>query len=425
MGQQRFVGGGLGVGRVGPVGEQRELRVRLGVGQRMQVQAVRQARRAGGAGQHGRHDDHDAVFGRDARSQRQARHLLGSRRFADQAVEDGHHRFGCRQQHQGGRERADPGGQVRVVPLQHPGHQRQCARGHDGQVCGQGDPAPGAPRPRCRAGVLTQRPRQRRPPGALQPVAGQRAGRGRGRRSRRSRCSRCSCCTRCAHQGAGADRAVHGVGSHGLHQAQQRARHGQFAAVAAACQFFDVVQRLVAGRGVFRGEQRRCQHEPHQRAAAGHQVGPVGVANGAQRGHGVAHAQVVGGLVRGLLALQALQPGPVRLQPGLHRRRQAGHGLRARAQAAVLQPLHHLHREGRAGAALHHQRMHLSQRRAGALRDAVAAQIGHLARGLLRGCAFGQAAQVFHQHHAQGGGQGPHLAQLQFAAFLVGNQVAQ
>ena len=41
---------------------------------------------------------------------------------------------------------------------------------------------------------------------------------------------------------------------------------------------------------------------------------------------------------------------------------------------------------------------------------------GHLALGNV----VGHAAQVFKQHHAQGGRQGPELAQPQFAVFLVG-----
>ena len=50
------------------------------------------------------------------------------------------------------------------------------------------------------------------------------------------------------------------------------------------------------------------------------------------------------------------------------------------------------------------------------------AQVGHFARGLVGGHALGQAAQVLDQHHAQGGGQRPHLAQVEFARLLVGAQ---
>ena len=70
----------------------------------------------------------------------------------------------------------------------------------------------------------------------------------------------------------------------------------------------------------------RCQHQPHHDAGPGDDVGPVRVADRAQRVDGIADAQVVGGLVGALLLLQRRQLGPHRLQPGLHRDRKAGLG---------------------------------------------------------------------------------------------------
>ncbi len=84
-----------------------------------------------------------------------------------------------------------------------------------------------------------------------------------------------------------------------------------------------------------------------------------------------------------------------------------------------MQALRHLQQEGGAGAALLGLHQPLLQHRHRAGGNAVAAQVGQFAHRLLRGQAFGQPAQVFHQHHAQGGRQRPHLGQAELARFLV------
>ena len=48
--------------------------------------------------------------------------------------------------------------------------------------------------------------------------------------------------------------------------------------------------------------------------------------------------------------------------------------------------------------------------------------MGNLTRDLVPGDAVSHAAQVFQQHHTQGGRQRPQLAQREFTDFLVGVQ---
>ena len=129
-----------------------------------------------------------------------------------------------------------------------------------------------------------------------------------------------------------------GVGIRRLrHQLEQRARHRDFTAPAAPGQALDGVQRLVARRGVFGREDRRGQHQLHQHAAVRDDVGPVGIADRAQRGDGVADAQVVGGLIDRL-------PGPNRGQIGQHPQ-QPLLVVRADGAVPVLQALRHLCQE--------------------------------------------------------------------------------
>ena len=208
---------------------------------------------------------------------------------------------------------------------------------------------------------------------------------------------------------------VRGVNGGGLHQRQQHLRHRRFALAAAARQGLDAVQGLVAGEGVLGTEHRRLQHQAHQGAAALDDVGPVGRADGAQGMDGIADAQVVGSLVGDLLGLGGRQVGQGLLQPGLH--------VGSVANAPALQAVRHLGQELGAHAAGVQQRMQCHQvgQRVGV--EVVAAQIGHLAGGLVDGHPLGQAAQVLDQHHPQRGGQGPDLAQCQFAGLLVGHQV--
>ena len=170
---------------------------------------------------------------------------------------------------------------------------------------------------------------------------------------------------------------------------------------------------------MFGFEHGGAEHQLHQRAGAADDVGPVSVADGAQGGDGIAHAQVVGRLVGGLLRLNGGQVGQGVAQPNLDGRQVA---VCVACVNTVLQPLRHLRQEHAADTALRQRREQAVQRLRGVVLDVVTAQIGQLARCLVGGNALGQAAQVLDQHHTQRGGQGPHLAQVQLARLLVGTQ---
>ena len=88
----------------------------------------------------------------------------------------------------------------------------------------------------------------------------------------------------------------------------------------------------------------------------------------------------------------------------------------------VLQALCHLGQKHPPHTALIHQRQQFVQRVQGVAVKGVAAKIGDRAGGLVGGHTLSQAAQVFDQHHAQGRGQRPQLAQIQLTRFLVGAQ---
>ena len=103
-----------------------------------------------------------------------------------------------------------------------------------------------------------------------------------------------------------------GVGVATLHQRQQLFGNVHLGQTRAPGQAFDGVQAVVTCERVFSLEHRRAEHQLHQCAGAGDDLGPVGVADGTQGGNRVAHAQVVGGLVGGLLDLSA---GQVWLHP--------------------------------------------------------------------------------------------------------------
>ena len=204
-----------------------------------------------------------------------------------------------------------------------------------------------------------------------------------------------------------------------LHPFEQQLRHGHLAVTAAPGQLLDRVQGLVARDGLLGREQRATQHDAHQRTAAAHQVGPIGVADRTQRAHGVAHAQVVGRLAGGLLHQRRRQVRQLGLQPVAL----LGRGLQAGGGAKVLQPLRHLGQEDPADSTPVQQRQQVRQRRHRPGFDVVATQVGHLARRLLDRNPFGQPAQILDQHHPQRGGQRPDLAQAQFAGLLVGAEV--
>ena len=98
------------------------------------------------------------------------------------------------------------------------------------------------------------------------------------------------------------------------------------------------MQRAVTCANVFRSKRRGGEHQAHQRARLTHNIWPVGVAYRAQRRDGVAHAQIVCGLLDALLRLNGGLIGQRGVQPVLI-------ALRVNSLAGgvpVAQPLAHL-----------------------------------------------------------------------------------
>ena len=196
-----------------------------------------------------------------------------------------------------------------------------------------------------------------------------------------------------------------------LHQTKQSLRHLNLAAPAPARETFDHVQRPVARATVLRGKRGRGQHELHQGAGATDDVRPVGVADLAQRGHRIAHAQVVGRLLHRLLRLHTGQIGQGGIQPVEHLNWHLGVDL----EGPVLQTLRHLGQEGNGHTAPLQQGSKRLQPLHAAGRQPIAHEVGYLARRLVGGQALSEPAQVLDQHHTQRGRQGPHFAQTQLA----------
>ncbi len=380
--EQRGIGVQVfGVG-VGPVAEQRELRLGFRVGERVQQQPVHE-RRDGlrTAEQRRNHDDH-AVRGRDAAGPGEARQMAWPRRLADEPVHHRSHRLRRRKEHQHGR-RGDPGPGGTHRLREQPCHQHGAGteqRQQIGRQCGA--PHQRADRRR-RPVVQAQAGTEFGAPGTAQPVA--------------------------------RERRVASVGSVAAHVLEQRLRDDELAAAAAARESLDVVQGPVARVGVLGLEQRRGEHALHQHAGAADDVGPVGIADRAQRGHRIADAQVVRGLTGKVLGLRFGEVGQRGVQPGL----EAGRTELVGGSAPVAQPDRELREEHPPDAAPDQQREHFVEHRHPEGLDAVGTQVGHLACGLVAGHALGEPAQVLDQQHAQSRGQCPHLAQAQLARLLV------
>ena len=383
--KQLGVGGQhFGVG-IRPVGEQRKLGLRLWVAQVMLLQAQRQALGGGAMAQHGRNHHHDTVFFGNARGQGQARQVLRPDRFTDEPVDQGHHGFGGGQQHQ---PRGQQGQGTRQVEAhgaggitQQPRHQRQGAADHGGQVTRQCHVAPNGRPSQAKAGGQPQRNIQIGTAWATEPMRG--------------------------HRLAGERHRVVG------HEHQQCFSDGHFAAMAALRKTLNGMQRHILGADLLGLKHRGRQHQAHQGAGAGHDVGPVGVANGSERGHGVADTQVVGGLV-GRLVLNHRPVGQHMGQPRLVHR--------IAGRTAVLQTLHHLPQKYQ----LHPPKGQPFQQSVKVARsevfNLVAAEVGHFPRCLVGGHALGQAAQVLNQHHPQRGRKRPHLTEVELPGFLVRQQ---
>ncbi len=396
LGDRRVEQGGVAaVGlafAVGPVGQEHELRVAFGVGQKVQLEVVAQLAAALGRRQHRRDRDHRPVLGRDAADQAEARQSHRPGRFADQAVDDGDDRFRCREDHQQRRQRGEPrrrvtGREDRAVAHEHPGHQGRGRAADRAQVGGQRG-ALQAPQPDQRAVVgQAEGAAQLAAAGAEQPVVG---------------------------NGARVDVAALGRRLRAVHEAEQRRRHVALAQTALARQQLDRVQRLVARVVALGSKGRRAQHQPRQHARCGDDVGPVGVADRAQRRDRVADAQVVGGLGGGHARLDlgevrrdAIEPLEV---------------VRVGRRAVVLQLLRHLRQERLADRAPVEEGEDGIELAEAVRLDPVAAQVGDRARRLVGGRALGEAAQVLEQDDAQGRRQGPQLAQRELADLFVGAQ---
>ncbi len=369
---------------VGKVAEQRKLRVGFGVGQKVEVQAVHQGRHRGRAAQQRRDHHHHASMLRYALGQQVARQVRGPRRFGDQPVDHRHHRLRRGEHHEHQHQCRD--GMVRPAIDRGAGHcihrchQPQRAGQHDGEVGRHARGAHHQPPPPRAAAAQAQTLLQRRPATTRQPMP--------------------------------RERAVTAV----VHQPEQRLGHFGFTALALHGHALDAVQRGAA-RGVVLGrEHRRSEHDLHHAAGARHDARPVGRADEPQRRDGVAHTQVVGRLIGVVLRLQCREIGHVLKQPGAHLIEEHVAG----GWAVTREVLRQMKQEHAAHAApLGHD-----VERADGLQiqvvDAVRDQTGEFTRGLVAGNAVGQAAQVFHLHHPQRGGQCPELAVAELLHLLVG-----
>ena len=389
-GEQCFVAFGVLACGVGPVGQQRELHAAFRIGEVVQLQLVRQLGTRGRPAEHGRYDDQRAVLVGDAGEQCQPRQAARPRRFADQPVDHRDRHLGGRNHEQHTGEPGPPwhgraGRQGDAVVDQQPGDDSRRGGADRAQVDRQGHAAqrPSSP-PRILAGQPDRR-QQLDLARAVEPVARHRL--------------------RFVAFGRVLGGATHAV--------KQRFGDDPLALAALLAQFLDAVQRLVACVVAFGGEGRGAEHQLCQNAGRGDDVGPVGVADRAQRVDRVADAQVVGRLCR---RQSRLDVGKVRrdaMQP-IERDRRVDLG------AMVLQALRHLRQERFADATTVEHREQLVEAAGRERIDAIAAEIGDLARRLVRGHALGEAAQVLDQHHAQGRRQGPQLAEREFAGRFVG-----
>ena len=388
--QQAVIGGALRRVGVHPVSQQRKLRLRLRVGQVVQLQAVCQPGGGQRATQHGRHHHHHAVLQRNRLPERQPRQMARPHRLADQAVHHRHHRLGRGQHSQPRRQHPQPirsssNGSARLAAPQRPPDQAPSKHQERTQI-DRKHRLPAQTTPIRQQALLAhaQGPLQHRPPRATQPVAGNR---------------------------------LLTLGT--THQVQQRLAHHHLAVSGAPRQRGNALQGLVAGGHVFGLEQGRCQHQAHQRAGARNDVRPIGVTDRAQRIHGVAHAQVVGSLVGRLLRHGHDPVRQGRLQPLMDARRAIGPA----GTAALRQALRHLGQEHTPHTALVELGQQLGKLIDTAFANAVTHQIRHFTRRLVGGNPFRQPTQALDQHHTQGGRQRPQFTQAELARLQVGAQV--
>ena len=397
MRQQPTVFRFFGVIGIYAVGQQRELRTGLGIGQVVQMQAVHQSVDGAGAAKQGRNGHQHSRRCRDAHRQQVARHVGGLDGFADEPVDYRHHDLGHGQKQQGGHQhQACEWGCAGVCPtlcgprVRHqPSQQPQRAHQQGAQVQRHPrHPHNGAPQGHRIAGMAAgaQGLLQLSASTALQPVASQR---------------------------------FRTITSGARHPGQKRLRNGSLALPAAGRETFNAVQRGVARGFVLGRKHGRLQHDAQHQASLTDDVGPVGCTDQPQCRDSIAHAQLVRRLVDLLLVLQRHEVGHCGLQPQLHGRERLRWRVPTR-RSAPRGGLCQMEQENESHAALLHRGICGVQRLHRQFVVTGGAQAGQLLRGLVAGQALSQAAQVFDQNHAQSGGQRPQLTLGQFAGLLVG-----
>ena len=326
------------VGRVSirTIGQKRELRTALGIGQVVKMQPVHQSVDGASAAEQRRNGHQHPRRCRDARRQQVARHVGGLDGFADEPVDQRHHDLGHGQKQQGGhqhkarelwgagvcttlrspRVRHQPGQQPQRAQQQGAQVQRHPRHAHNGAPQGHrlADMAMGA---QCLLQVSAS--------GALQPVA-----------SQRTRTITITITVRARHPG------------------QQRLRNGSLTLPAAGRQAFNAVQGGVARGFVFGREHGRLQHDAQHQAGLTDDVGPVGGTDQPQRRDRIAHAQLVRRLIDLLLVLQRHQVGNSGLNPLLPGRERM-HWRRATRRSAPRGGLCQMKQEHGSHAALLHR----------------------------------------------------------------------
>jgi hypothetical protein len=385
LAQQGRVVGTLRCVGVDPVAEQRELRKGFGVGQVVQVQPMHECGNGGRTGeQRGDHHQRACRLGQAIGHEKSGQvHGLG--RLADQAVDQRDHRLRCREQHE--HQGQACGGLVdpthgRIAPAQQQPHHEPQRAGQQGAEIQRRSRQAKADLPAWwEQAPHTELVLKFNAPFPFEPEARQRRGTG----------------------------AV----CHGL---QQGLCYLRFEMRAERRQALDAMQRGVARGLVLGREDGRRQHHPHDPAGVSDDLGPVGRADQSQRGHRVAHAQVIGRLVGVDLGLQRRQIGRNLSQPVAH----LWQGRTWTRGTWACQALRKMHQEDAAHTALFGERKQGLQLLQRDLVDAPCTLCGEFARSLLARNAIDQSAQVLHQHHAQGGGQRPQLALTEFAGLLVG-----
>ncbi|MCY1519163.1 hypothetical protein D9M68_539080 [compost metagenome] len=390
--EQGCVVGHRGLRSVGPVGQQCELRVRLAVGEPVQFEPVRELGVVRGRTQHRGHDDERAVPLGNAVREIEAWQGLHAHRLRHDALRQCNQRFGQRPREQQQRRDGGPVTAMRQA-VQHGGQQQRGAEGDGPHVDGQA-PAAMAARGACVRGacglarrcVRLQRRDQRGPALAEEVVA-------------RGAIGAVGLRTGFVGRRAGRQR------DHGL-------RHFALGPFGAACHLLHRMRDLLAREFALVRKARQFAQHAQRAAHRFDEVAPLDLADHAQGRDDVADREVGRGLRVLRVADQRRAVGAVLFGPA-HQRGHVvavldGQALPQLREVAVLQAV------ALQCAVEHVEVLHREVRRC------VPGRVRDLARDLVLGNALGHAAQVFEQHHAQGGGQRPQLAEHEFVDVLIG-----